>query len=129
LQQFLSLTLAAAGLFRRPGAYCWSIRVAQLILFAAAGMTAFQLRFEFSIPHAMLPALWSAIALWVGVKAAVFHGLGLGRGLWRYFSTPDLTRVAAGNVLGSAIAAAVSLIAPVGIPRSVLVLDFCSACC
>lgn len=112
-------------IFRGRLAYICSIRMAQLCCFIVGGITAFLLRFEFSIPREMLPALRIAIGVWVLTKILVFHLFGLGRGMWRYFNTPDLVRVTKANVVASSLAAAVILTGcQVPFPRSVLVVDF-----
>ena len=112
------------GVFRGRLAYICTIRIAQLGCFLVAGITAFLLRFEFSIPREMLPALWIGTGVWILAKILVFHLFGLGRGMWRYFNTRDLLNVAKANVVASSIAAAAILTAcPVSFPRSVLIVD------
>ena len=70
----------------------------QLTLIELALLTAFFLRFDFAIPSAMkLPLLWAVLA-WAAVKMPVSRCFGLHLRLWRYFSTPDLWRLAASNV-------------------------------
>jgi FlaA1/EpsC-like NDP-sugar epimerase len=114
-----------AGTFRERLAYICLIRATQICCFVFAGVIAFLLRFEFSIPRNMLPALRIGLAVWVIAKSTVFLLSGLGRRLWRYFSTHDLVVVTNSNVIGSALSAAVILACcPPPFPRSVLVLDF-----
>ena len=113
------------GVHRGRLAYICTIRLAQLVCFLIAGITAFLLRFEFSIPRQMLRALWIGTGVWVCAKIAVFHLFGLGRGMWRYFNTRDLLNVARANVVASSLSAAAILAAcPVSFPRSVLIVDF-----
>ena len=119
------LRVVLPAMLRSRFIYVWSIRTIQLCLFIVSTITAFLLRFEFSIPETMITALLAC--LWVGVaaKVAVFHGFGLGRGMWRYFSTQDLVRVAATNAGASAVTSAILLAAgPKTFPRSVLIIDF-----
>jgi FlaA1/EpsC-like NDP-sugar epimerase len=105
--------------------YVWSIRTIQFLLFVVSVVAAFLLRFEFSIPGALKPALWTTLYVGVAAKVVTFHAFGLGRGLWRYFATRDLIRVAATNIVASALASAVLLtVCPRPFPRSVLVIDF-----
>jgi FlaA1/EpsC-like NDP-sugar epimerase len=114
-----------AAIFRRRLAYICTIRVAQLCGFLIAGITAFLLRFEFSIPRDMLPALWIGAGVWILVKIVVFHLYGLGHGMWRYFNTRDLLRVTKANVVASSISAVALMTAcPFSFPRSVLIVDF-----
>ena len=97
----------------------------QLTLIELALITAFFLRFDFAIPSAMkLPLLWAVLA-WAAVKMPVSRGFGLHLRLWRYFSTPDLWRLAASNVTGSIGAAILVAVAcPYSFPRSVIAIDF-----
>jgi FlaA1/EpsC-like NDP-sugar epimerase len=90
-----------------------------------AVVAAFILRFEFTIPAAMRPALiWAAI-IWAFVKLPVSHYFGLHRHLWRYFSASDLPRIVMSNTVGSAsVALAVALACPYSFPRSVIAIDF-----
>jgi len=104
--------------------YLWSIRAIQLCLFLVSAIAAFLLRFEFSIPSQMKPALWSYVCLGILLKAGVFHTCGLGQGLWRYFGTRDLIRVARTNLIASGLCAlAVAAAGPKPFPRSILIID------
>src|SRR5215469_856546 len=96
-----------------------TIWIFQSSLFAAAGLLAFLIRFEFSLPSLDLVYLAFAIPIWIVVKGGVFHFLALDRGGWRYVSVPDIVRLAIGNVTGS-IAALIVIVflAPGGFPRS-----------
>jgi FlaA1/EpsC-like NDP-sugar epimerase len=119
------ITGGFTGIFQGRLAYICFIRALQLCIFFVGGITAFLLRFEFSIPREMLPALWVAIGVWAITKVLVFHLFGLGRGMWRYFNTNDLVRLTKANVVSSAGAAVVILIGfHVSFPRSVLIVDF-----
>src|SRR5437762_995726 len=102
----------ASGVLRNKYAYAWFIRSLQLCLIVLCGAAAFVLRFDFAVPAEMhTPMLWG-LGCWVLVKVPVFHAYGLGRGVWRYFTIPDLKRVAKANVLGSAAAAIVLTVGP-----------------
>jgi len=99
--------------------------VANLICFAVAGLLAFLLRFDLSVPPDYHARLLAALAVWVPIKGITFACLRLDRGWWRYASVSDIVRVAYGNVAGSAVAAAILLVVgPPGFPRSLYVLDF-----
>jgi len=114
----------SAPVFRSRRAYFAITRSLQLCLFILAGITAFLLRFEFSIPRAAAPAMWFGLAIWLVSKAAVFQLAGLGRGIWRYAASPDVVRVLAANLAASAAAAPIILIfSPAPFPRSVLAID------
>src|SRR5579862_6043462 len=122
MRRLPKLANLCAAFFRPRLAY---IRAVQFGFFFLGGVAAFLLRFEFSIPRAMLPALWKAVAVWVLVKILVFHLFGLGRGVWRYFSTHDVVRLTKAHVVASSFAAvAILSICPRPFPRAVLVIDF-----
>jgi len=110
------------GTFFRAGFtrfYCWIVRGAQLGIFLLAGLSAFLLRFDFTIPVVERRQLIVGLCAWVLAKIIAFYMLGLDRGWWRYASVPDLLRLAAGNALGSALAGlCLLLFAPAGFPRS-----------
>lgn len=96
----------------------------QCSLFALSGSVAFLLRFEFSVPDRDLVYLAIAVPVWVVVKGTVFHVLALDRGGWRYVSTPDIIRLALGNISGSIVSLfCILLLTPSGFPRSIYVLD------
>ena len=97
----------------------------QLAIFAIAGVLAFLLRFDLSMPSHYWPQVLAGLYVWVPVKVLVFRSLGLDRGWWRYSSVRDVVRVAAANLAGSALACLVLLwIVPKGFPRSIYILDF-----
>ena len=100
-------------------------RAVQLAIFAFAGILAFLLRFDFSVPPQFRPYLLAGICVWVSVKIVVFHFLELDRGWWRYASIHDLFRLATANLIASALGCLdLLLFAPRGMPRSVYFLDF-----
>jgi FlaA1/EpsC-like NDP-sugar epimerase len=103
----------------------WRTWLLQLALVELALVTAFFLRFDFAVPTAMkLPLLWAIVA-WAAVKMPVSRCFGLHLRLWRYFSTPDLRRLAASNVAGSLGAGVLVAVAcPYSFPRSVIAIDF-----
>jgi len=103
----------------------WVLRGIQLAIFLFAGISAFVLRFDFSIPREQRTYLAAGLCAWALAKVAVFHVFELDRGWWRYASVPDLLRLVAGNTAGSALAfIALLCFAPSGFPRSLYVLDF-----
>lgn len=103
----------------------WILRGVQLAIFTIAAISAFLLRFDFSIPRSYLPCLFAGVCAWVLTKIVVFHLFGLDRGWWRYASMPDVIRLMMGNALGSALACVeLILFAPSGFPRSIYVIDF-----
>jgi FlaA1/EpsC-like NDP-sugar epimerase len=106
-----------------------AICLSQCSLFALAGTVAFLLRFDFSLPDRDLLYMAFAIPVWVVVKGVIFHLVALDRGGWRYVSTPDIARLALGNLSGSIISLLlIMFLAPGGFPRSVYVLDLLVSC-
>jgi FlaA1/EpsC-like NDP-sugar epimerase len=103
----------------------WILRAVQLAFFVFAAISAFLLRFDFSIPHQYHAHLWAGLGLIVAAKVLVFQSLGLDRGWWRYVSVPDVLRLGVANLAGSALACVATLVfAPAGFPRSIYILDF-----
>src|ERR1035437_3662984 len=97
---------------------------AQIGMFALSGVVAFLLRFDLSLPLAFRRHLVYALPIWILVKIAVFHVAKLDRGLWRYLSVGDLSRIAYGNLTASVVSCIlIKVIAPPGFPRSIYILD------
>lgn len=71
---------------------------------AVAWLGAFWMRFDFrEIPTPLLhEALWS-LPLVVVLQACIFWRYGLYRGVWRFASIPDLTRIVKSAILGTVI--------------------------
>ena len=93
----------------------------------AAGLAwtaGYALRFNFDIPPNFAEAMWSNLLWIIPLQAAIFHGFGLYRGIWRYASIPDLRRIAlAAGTVALAIPALLLMLQRLGdVPRSVLVL-------
>src|SRR5579883_3242048 len=95
----------------------------QLALIAIAGLSAFLLRFEFTIPAAMKMCVIWGILVWVAVKPPVLRLCGVVGG-WRHFSMHDCARLLAANGTCLAIAAILlPLVCPVPFPHSILVIE------
>jgi FlaA1/EpsC-like NDP-sugar epimerase/UDP-N-acetylmuramyl pentapeptide phosphotransferase/UDP-N-acetylglucosamine-1-phosphate transferase len=95
---------------------------------AAAWTVLFWARFNFNIDDADFTArdIARSLAFVVPVHAAVFVGMGLYQGLWRFASMEDLSRIVYGAATAAAGTAALFvLVRPDGfiVPRSVLVLQ------
>jgi FlaA1/EpsC-like NDP-sugar epimerase len=88
-------------------------------------LTAFQLRFDFSIPATEMELAKVGLELAVASKMLVFLAARLHRGWWRYVGMRDLARVSVANVLASALFAGAAWwwIGPV-FPRSIYLIDF-----
>lgn len=97
---------------------------AQIGIFALSGVVAFLLRFDLSLPQTYRIFLAYALPIWILVKIVLFHAVKLDRGLWRYLSVGDLSRIAYGNLAASTVSCILILfIAPPGFPRSIYLID------
>jgi FlaA1/EpsC-like NDP-sugar epimerase/UDP-N-acetylmuramyl pentapeptide phosphotransferase/UDP-N-acetylglucosamine-1-phosphate transferase len=95
---------------------------------AAAWTVLFWARFNFNIDDADFTArdIARSLAFVVPVHAAIFVGMGLYQGLWRFASMEDLRRIVLGALTAAAGTAALFvLVRPDGfiVPRSVLLLQ------
>jgi len=107
------------GVLRRT--FIWA---AHLTVFAASGVLAFDLRFDFRLPADCGRYLLFSTALWMVVKTLVFRIAKLDRGLWEYFAVGDMIRLAIGNLSASTVSCALILLfGPAGFPRSIYILD------
>ena len=103
----------------------WILRGIQLGIFLFAGISAFLLRFDFSLPRNQYRHLVCGLFVWVLAKTFCFALFGLDRGWWRYVSIYDIARLAAVNLAGSSVAClAILWYSPNGFPRSIYALDF-----
>ena len=95
-------------------------------LFSMAYLGAWLVRFDFSVPDFWLGVMWKVLPLAVGIKLAVFAGMKMFQGWWKYVSLRDVTQLARGIALGSGIFVLVNalLVAGVNFPRSIYLLDF-----
>jgi FlaA1/EpsC-like NDP-sugar epimerase len=101
------------------------MRAIQLAIFSVAGVLAFILRFDFTVPSLYRPHLLAAFCVFVPAKVLAFHFFKLDRGWWRYVSIRDITRLAAASFAGSVLSCLGLLwFAPDGFPRSIYFLDF-----
>ncbi len=100
------------------------VQTSEVLVFAAAGIGAFLLRFDLSIPRLYIPALFFGLVVWVVVKAIVFRLFRLDRSLWRFVSIQDLLRVGIANLAASAVTTILILsLGPKGFPRSLYLID------
>ena len=90
-----------------------------LVVVIVAWCAAFWLRFNFDIPELYLTSMIDSLPWVVLLQGAIFLGLGLYRGIWRYASVPDLYRiVVAAGLAMMAVALGVFLTQAAHIPRS-----------
>ena len=102
------------------GIFAYGIELTAVVV---AAVTAFLLRFDFSIPAIYIPVLTVAILVWGPAKLASFKFLGLDRRWARYASMSDLMRVAASNLLGSFLGFLILMILRTPVPRSIFAID------
>ena len=98
--------------------------------FSLSGLLAFELRFDGALPSTYLRPMAVALCIWIAAKSAAFIAAKLDRGNWRYTSAYDAVRIVLANSAGSILGGSVILLLPVplGIPRSVYVLDWLVSC-
>jgi FlaA1/EpsC-like NDP-sugar epimerase len=89
-------------------------------------VTAFLLRFDFSIPGEGYALLFLGLGVAWLVKMPVFFTAKLHKGSWRFASIPDLWRMLVANAIGSAVFTLIALVwlRSYGFPRSVCIIDF-----
>jgi FlaA1/EpsC-like NDP-sugar epimerase len=102
----------------------WLERACHLAVVGLAVAAAFLLRFDFTLPTGAISILKQALLIAILVKLPIFDLIGFYRSLRRFVSIPDLYLVFLGNLAGSVLFIAVSMlwIGP-SMPRSVLIID------
>ena len=96
-----------------------------VVMVPVAWLLAYWLRFNLGeIPDPYLRWALTALPLVILIQAAVFWTFGLYRGVWRFASMPDLTRIAKAVLVGTALIFFVlfALNRMQGVPRSLPVL-------
>jgi FlaA1/EpsC-like NDP-sugar epimerase len=102
----------------------WLERTCHLTVVGLSLAAAFLLRFDFGLPASVIPILKQALLIAILVKLPIFEVIGFYRGLRRFASIPDLYVVFLGNVAGSVLFIAVSMLwFGLSMPRSVLIID------
>ncbi len=102
----------------------WLERACHLAAVGLSVIAAFLLKFDLSIPGTLDAVVKEALLIAVLVKLPVFEYAGFYRGLRRFASLPDLHMVFLGNLAGSALFAAMSMLwIGSAMPGSVLVID------
>ncbi|WP_298037120.1 nucleoside-diphosphate sugar epimerase/dehydratase [uncultured Desulfuromonas sp.] len=96
-----------------------------LILVATAFLLAFAVRFDLSIPGRYWTTIGLVLPLLMATKMAVFWGMGIFGGWWRYVSVSDMLVILKANIIGSLVfSSLVVFVWPFGtLPKSVLILD------
>lgn len=107
--------------YRRP-----FIVIFHIVLIILSYLSAFFIRFDFSLPVVYYPALSKTLPLLILIKLLLFYFFGLFTGLWRYVSIGDLWRIIIANVISSLMffLSVIFYHGLTGFPRSIFVLDF-----
>ena len=103
----------------------WAVLAHDTLWIPVSLLLAYWFRFNLgSIPSVQLPGLYWLILVALPVQAAFFHLFGLYRGIWRFASIPDLTRILKSVASGAALTFGLVFIFQrlQGVPRSVLLL-------
>lgn len=122
----VSLPDAALALRRAYGLR----RPAGIVLHAAIALVAFafayELRFDFSIPASETPTFVRALPWLLAIRLTVLGKMGVFRGSWRHVGSSDLASLAIATTASSLlfVAALFAVGQLVGMPRSVLVMDW-----
>ena len=89
-----------------------------------AWVLAYALRFNFSIPAEHLHSMWISMAWLLPIQLLLFISFGLYKGIWRFASTQDLTRIVWVVLFGAVLAPALLFMlgSPYVVPRAVLLL-------
>ena len=89
-----------------------------------AWMLAFAIRFNFAIPAEHIASMWLSMAWILPMQLCLFIFFGLYKGIWRFASTVDLTRILLVVMFGAVLTPALLLMfgSPYVVPRIVLLL-------
>jgi FlaA1/EpsC-like NDP-sugar epimerase len=89
---------------------------------AAAWLIAYWLRFTPELPDYYMEQAVATLPWVLPVHAALFWGLGLYRGIWRYASLPDLRRIVVSVGAAAVAVPTLMLMLQIAVPRSVLIM-------
>ena len=96
-----------------------------LALWTAAFFAAFLLRFDAHIPPGFFPLMKVWLPAMLAIRTAAYFYFGMFHGLWRYTGARDLVSlVQAATVSTVATVFYVHFVGPLGLPRSVIVLEW-----
>jgi FlaA1/EpsC-like NDP-sugar epimerase len=100
------------------------IVIVHALLVALALLTAFLLRFDFSVPRSEWGRFLQALPVLLAIRLGAFAFFRLFEGMWRYVSVRDLTSIATATVVGTVgFMAAELLLFGYGFPRSAFILE------
>lgn len=106
------------------------IILAHLLLIIISYISAFFLRFEFTLPVKYLPVIIRTLPLLIVIRMSVFYFLGLFHTSWKYMSVDDLWRILKAIFSSTAIFVLSiffihsMFVTSTGFPRSIFILDF-----
>jgi FlaA1/EpsC-like NDP-sugar epimerase len=89
---------------------------------AAAWLCAYWLRFTPELPDHYLEQALTTLPWVIPVHAALFWGIGLYRGIWRYASLPDLRRIVVSVGVAAVAVPTLMFMLQIAVPRSVLIM-------
>src|SRR5687768_15002130 len=89
---------------------------------AVAWLVAHSLRFDLDIPPPYLESALVGGAWLIPVSVAIFVGLGLYRGIWRYASLPDLKQIIVAVLVVGVTGPTLLYMLGIPVPRSVLIM-------
>jgi len=101
-----------------------------LSAFVLSTFLAFELRYDGALPAQLIHPMAVALCIWAAAKSAAFIVGAVSQGSWRHTSVFDAVRIVLANSAGSILGGLVifHLIGPLGIPRSVYILDWLISC-
>jgi FlaA1/EpsC-like NDP-sugar epimerase len=124
------LEILRLGDMRLHKMYRICVFCAEAVVFVLAGVLAFVLRFDLSLPASRMHQLGYALVIWSVIKSLTLHVWKLDRGMWRYVSVSEVKRLISANIIASTISGIVILvIVPPQFPRSIYFIDFILAIC
>ena len=104
----------------------WFILGSDALLISLSLFLAFFIRFEFSVPPQYNRLFCDALFYFIGIKLFFFLVFSAYRGMWRYTSLRDLSKVVLASLVSSLVLFGIIMVFPIfkGFPRSVLLLDY-----
>jgi FlaA1/EpsC-like NDP-sugar epimerase len=101
------------------------VALAHLMLFVAAFLCSWMVRFEFAVPEKWETVMWRSLPIAVGLKLGIFGLLGMFQGWWKYVSLKDILSLARALLLATGVLVLTDFfIQSDQLPRSIYVLDF-----
>lgn len=116
--------VATQGVQVRVGVRRTFIMGVHVLLWTAAYLLAFGLRFDFNLQHQYVGQMWPWFPILLGLRVAVFWFVGLFRGMWKYSGARDLRLILMATT-GSTLLFLATLAALFqAFPRSVITIEW-----